>query len=223
MFDLRVKTPARIIVVGPSQSGKTYRVFEFLKYKDFLFDKPECADPERVYCFYKIWTDVFEQNKDLVKNWVNKFPSSSDLEEIGLLFKDKGGCTIIIDDFEEKLNSGIADFFKNLSHHLKITTFLILQNLFPRQKVARDISLQASHVIIFFNRRDKQQFSTFARQYSPKNYKHLLEAYRLLEDQHLYLWFDCSPESNPLTCVRSHVSPDQWPIRAYHEKSKFEH
>ena len=124
MFDLRVKTPARIIVVGPSQSGKTYRVFEFLKYKDFLFDKPECADPERVYCFYKIWTDVFEQNKDLVKNWVNKFPSSSDLEEIGLLFKDKGGCTIIIDDFEEKLNSGIADFFKNLSHHLKITKFI---------------------------------------------------------------------------------------------------
>ena len=59
MFDLRVKTPSRILVVGPSQSGKTHRVFQFLKYRDSIFDKPECADPEHVYCFYKIWTDVF--------------------------------------------------------------------------------------------------------------------------------------------------------------------
>ena len=222
MFDLRVRTPSRILVVGPSQSGKTYRVFQFLKYRDSIFDKPECANPDRVYCFYKIWTDVFEENKDLVGHWINKFPSASDLQDIGMLFKNTGGCCILIDDWEEKLNSGIADFFKNLSHHLKITTFLILQNLFPSKKIARDISLQASHVVIFFNRRDKQQFSNFARQYSPKNYKYLLDAYKLLEQQHSYLWFDCSPGSHPLTSVRSHISLTEWPIRVYHEKNKYE-
>ena len=180
MFDLTIKTPARIIIVGPSQSGKTHRVFQFLRYREFLFDKPECAEPSRVYCFYKIWTDVFEDNKDLVHNWIQKFPSHSDLEQIGTLFKDIGGCTVIIDDWEGKLDLGIADFFKNLSHHLNITTFLILQSLFPSRRESKNISLQASHIAIFQNNRDRRQFDTFARQLHPRNNKHISRAYYLL-------------------------------------------
>ena len=43
-FDIKVKTPARFFLAGPSMSGKTHRLFRFLEWADVIFDKPAIAN-----------------------------------------------------------------------------------------------------------------------------------------------------------------------------------
>ncbi|GFQ75149.1 uncharacterized protein TNCT_27921 [Trichonephila clavata] len=76
------------------------------------------------------------------------------------------------------LNGKIAELFTVTSHHSRISVILILQNLFPRTKVMRDISLNAQYIILFKNNRNVGQIQCFARQLYGNKASAFMDAYK---------------------------------------------
>lgn len=218
MFDFKIVTPCRITFAGPSQSGKTYRVFKILEYAEFMLDKPEHA--QNVIFFYNKWSKLYENNDHLVSEWIDKCPTTEMIEEKAAPFKDQGGCIVVIDDFGSELTNDIVKFFTVTSHHMNVSGFLITQNLFPDEKYARSCALNTSHTLIFNNKRDRNQVATFGRQTG--NSAVLKQAYEKATKNipFSYLWVNHAIETDHKFTLGSRICIDEWPPVYYLENEE---
>jgi hypothetical protein len=71
----------------------------------------------------------------------------------------------------------VCDLFTKGSHHRSISVILITQNLFHQGRYCRDISLNATYLVLLKNVRDKHQFAYLARQVFPEYSDSLYKAY----------------------------------------------
>ena len=166
LFDVRFRCPSTAILSGPSNSGKTTLVYEILKHARHIFHDPRCI--QNVIFFYKQWQNIYDiMQQELKIDFINSVPTIDVLKEKTQEASGDGGSIVIIDDFMQELTKDVSVLFSTLSHHLNIVVFLMTQNLFSKNPVFRDISLNATYNIIFKNPRDASQISYFARQYAP--------------------------------------------------------
>ncbi len=79
----------------------------------------------------------------------------------------------------QKHDKRISRLSTQTSHHKNVLIFLLVQNLFPRGKESRDISLNvnAHYVSLFHSPIDKQQIKLFARRIFPENMDHFMAMY----------------------------------------------
>ena len=70
------------------------------------------------------------------------------------------------------------DLFTKGSHHKNISVMFITQNIFHKSTHSRDISLNASYIVLFKNPRDRAQIQHLVRQIYPEDSKFLQEAYQ---------------------------------------------
>jgi hypothetical protein len=104
----------------------------------------------------------------------------------------------VMDDLMEECssNKSVAEAFTRKRHHHNLSVVLVLQNLFSRGSVMRDIHLNAQYVVLFQNPRDKSQFSHFARQVDPENAKDLIKTYRIVtREPFSHLFIDLKPHT----------------------------
>ena len=96
-FDIRLKTPFRAIISGPSECGKTTFVFNILRDRDNIIDVPT----ENVIYFYNHWQPGFTimQQENQVTEWINAMPTVTTLKEKTEAFINNAGSIVIIDDF----------------------------------------------------------------------------------------------------------------------------
>ncbi|GFV02182.1 uncharacterized protein TNCV_3516371 [Trichonephila clavipes] len=156
---LRLKFPSSMIINGPSQSGKTHLARRIIS--EQVYELPI----KKVLWCYKIFQPWFYTEKSI------KFVS-------GLPRADEKFDLLILDDLMNNLTSEISQMFTVESHHKNFSVILITQNLFPRVKVARDISLNAHYIILFRNNRDQSQIACFGRQVFPDRSKFFMDAYK---------------------------------------------
>ncbi|GFY23504.1 uncharacterized protein TNCV_3941961 [Trichonephila clavipes] len=103
---------------------------------------------------------------------------------------------IVLDDMMNDVTSEISQMFTMGSHHKKYSIILITQNLFPRVKSMRDISLNAHYIILFRNNRDVSQAACFGRQAFPGHGKFFMDSYKKgTEEPFSYLLVDVHPRS----------------------------
>ncbi|GFR16922.1 uncharacterized protein TNCT_519881 [Trichonephila clavata] len=103
----------------------------------------------------------------------------------------------------------ISQMFTAGSHHKKYSIILITQNLFPRVKSMRDISLNTHYIILFRNNRDMSQASCFARQAFPEQKKYFIEAHKkATEEPFNYLLVDVHPRTPEEQRLRMSLFPD---------------
>ncbi|GFV94484.1 integrase catalytic domain-containing protein [Trichonephila clavipes] len=103
---------------------------------------------------------------------------------------------IVLDDMMNDVTSEISQMFTMGSHHKKYSIILITQNLFPRVKSMRDISLNAHYIILFRNNRDVSQAACFGRQAFPGRGKFFMDSYKkATEEPFSYLLVDVHPRS----------------------------
>ena len=141
------------------------------------------------------------------------------MEELCLPFKDRGGSIIVIDDFQQQLNKYVVHIFTVLCHHYKIVVLLLVQNLFPKAALFRDISLNANYCVIFKNPRDGSQILPFARQFMPGESRFVLEAFTdATKEAHSYALFDSSQSCSQNLRIRSNILPHQLPMKIYMKK-----
>lgn len=213
-FDLRLKTPFTCLLAGPSQSGKTSWVFNVLRDRQELMTEPT----DNIIFFYNQWQRSFTifQAENIVTQWVNQLPTTSMLMELTEAYKDTTGSIVVIDDFMQKVDQDIVDLFTVLCHSYHISVFLMSQNVFPQNKLFRDISLNSTYIVLFKNPRDSSQIRHFANQFSPNDIRWLVEAFReCTKKPYSYLMFDHHQRSDDDVRVLSNFLRPEWPMRVW--------
>lgn len=187
---LHFKAPSTTLVVGVSQSGKTCLVRKMIR--ENIYEKT-IKKVKWIYLYAAPWF-LEEPNIEFVQGMPETF-DDCDL--------------IVIDDMMHHLNDRVADLFTATSHHRNLSVILILQNLFPKAKVARDISLNAHYIIVFKNARDMNQVNCLARQLYPNNSRFLMDAYiKATAKPYNYLLIDCHPSTPEEYRLRESVFSD---------------
>lgn len=220
MFDARFKSPSSWLIAGPSSSGKTTFVFHLLEHFSKLFESPERV--QNVLYFYKTWQQAFSQpkNSSLVSEFIEGLPTVEMVVDKTISFQKQGGSIIIIDDFMQETSPAISLIFTALSHHRNLVVFFLSQNIFFRSSIYRDISLNATYIIVFKNPRDSQQIGTLARQISPGNSKFIVDSYKEATNKPFsYLLFDNHQTTPNLLRIRSNILPSEWPVKVWIQKN----
>ena len=215
MCDLRLETPSTFLISGPSQSGKTVFVSRMINDGPYLFKDPRCF--QNVLFYYNHWQPLYSELKDKKDvRFFDSLPSLHEVKDLTEPYSQKGGSVVVIDDYMQRVNQDISTMFTVLSHHANITFFLITQNLFPKNKFYRDISLNSTYIVIFKNPRDLSQISVFARQFGSRKYKEILNAYReATEKPFSYIFFDNHQKTEDRFRIKSDIFGDIHPLKIW--------
>ena len=195
--------PFTCLLAGPTGAGKTVLLNNILLNKNILVE-PKIT--RIVYC-YNSW----QPNYDIILNSSElKIEFFHGLFDIDSFDKNQNNLLILDDLMDECENSKvIKKLFTVDSHHNNISVFLITQNIFPKGKCARDISLNSHYIIIFKNPRDMNQVGVLGRQMFPFNCKFFLEAYQDATENkaHGYLFIDLKQTTDQKNRIQTGIIP----------------
>ena len=138
---------ATFLISGPSNCDKTFFVSNFIKSLNYLMSPL----PEQIVWCYSIWQKAYDQ---IEADFIQSIPNFD--------YFDGKPTLLVIDNLMGQNIEIMTKFFTRGSHHLNLTIFYLVQNLFFRG--IRTISLNSQIVILFKNPRDSKQLSFFARQ-----------------------------------------------------------
>lgn len=198
------KHPFSSLIAGPTQSGKTFFVFEILRNADTLISPP----PDTLTYCYSVWQDKFDHETQ--KN--TKIEFHQGLPSLEKFDPNKNNLIVLDDLMSECENSeDIRKLFTIDSHHRNISVFFLVQNIFSKGKFMRTISLNCHYLVIFKNPRDKSQINVLARQMFPNKSNFFLEAFddAVEKKSHSYLFVDLSQETEEQNRIQTGILPSQ--------------
>lgn len=193
---LKFVHPSTFICAGPTQSGKSTWVSELITSRNF---EPSI---EKVVWSYSEYQPLYEKlsrelNIEFCKGLIDVESLDSSTRKL-----------YIIDDLMDESASSvsISNIFTKLSHHRNMSVVLIMQNLFPRGKSSRTLSLNANYMILFKNPRDASQINHLASQMYPGRSDILKSAFSHATSlPNGYLFIDLRQETSDLLRLRTHV------------------
>ena len=154
VMDPRWKHPFTCIVAGPTGCGKTTFVARLLRNASVMIDPP----PEQVTWYYGQWQSAYE-NLDIPKLRLEEgLPKSFDTGKRNV---------VVLDDLMAETDGRVTQLFTKKSHHSNTSIIYLVQNLFPKHKESRTISLNAQYMVVFKNPRDASQVTHLAKQMNP--------------------------------------------------------
>lgn len=162
----KFKHPATIMITGPTGSGKTTTLLNLIN--KGMFDPL----PKHIVVFHGEEQDIY---KDFPPG--TKFIRGWSTDEIDKLPTD---TLVIIDDLmsEVKDCKYMSKLFTKISHHRTISVVWLTQNLFPRGKECRDISLNSQYLLLFPNPRDQAQIRYLSAQMFPGQTRQFVETFK---------------------------------------------
>lgn len=190
---INLETPFRIIISGNSGSGKSSLIKDIVLNMDRLSN----ASFQKIFYCCKYISSI---PKDLLEKviFVDGLPTAEMVrndENIEILF-------IIDDMMNDVFKSDIVCDLVLTGRNRKLSTIITTQNLFATAN--RDVMLQATHLIVFRNLRDKSSFNNLSRQVNPTASREFTDMYtnnvRNLFD---YLVLDFSPKCQDIFRYRS--------------------
>ena len=192
--DIKFEHPSNWLIGAPSQSGKSYLVYQIIKNNKHLF-KPEVD--KFIYC-YSEWQPLYENMLVEIENitFVKGLPDLENLEN----------SVIILDDLMSQVvdDKNILNLFTVGSHHRKNSVIFLTQNIYEKGKYARTISLNTHYFILFKNRRDQEQIMHLGRQIYPGETKFFKEVFDLAtSEKYGYLIVDLKQRSNNMLRLRT--------------------
>lgn len=171
--------PSTTLLSGPSNSGKTSLLSKILDNHENLFigsKIPTILFYNHPQAIYNRWI-----SSGLIAHMHKGIPPLEDFKSLCTYYTLGNGVSVIFDDLGSYITKNLAFFeeiFVVLSHHMKISVFLVLHNLY--EKGLRKISLNSNRIILTNNSRDTSQISFFGRQcfpgtknFLPAVYKHI--------------------------------------------------
>ena len=205
-FDLTLKHPGRFIIYGPSGSGKSTFVEKMLIYMKeifgFYFDRI-------IYCSGQAFPD-FDNIHGIP---INKL-RTCDKTTINTIDPTKNNLLVMDDNMHAVANDIlISDLFTKISHHKNITVILLLQNLFPKSKYIRDISSNATYIVLMSNPRENMPIKTLSSQIDGANSSFILNCFNeaTKNKPFSYLLLDFDQHTSDDVRVRTNIFPDEEP------------
>lgn len=218
-YDMRFRNPCSFLLCGSSQSGKTTLVLDILSHIDQYFLDPRCKS-NVIYFYRENQPKLLDfRSKDIVTEWIRAIPTAELVREKTLPFKDIGGSIVIIDDYGAVLSKEMVEIFTVLTAHTNTCPILLVQNLFMKNPVYREISLNATYIIIHRNPRDQSQIQHFAKQFQPLNSKWVVAAFHeATKLPHSYVLFDFHQSTEEHLRMRSNIRIQDELMNVYMEK-----
>ena len=163
--------------------------------------------PQRIILCYKAWQPTYDD----FKNNIPYIEFNEGIIDMDLLNQSVNNLVIFDDLMSECIKSeSVLYLFTVGSHHKNTGVFFITQNIFSKGKDARDISLNANYLIIFFNPRDQMQFNILARQMYPNNSRFLIESFSdATSKPHGYLFLDLKQSTLVKNRIQTGILPNQ--------------
>ena len=117
--------------------------------------------PVRVTWYYGEWQSAYE-NLDIPNLHLEEgLPSSFDASKRNI---------VVLDDLTAETDERVTNLFTKKSHHCNASVIYLVQNLFPKNKESRAISLNSQYIVVFKN-------PTLAKQMYPGRVKFVQEAF----------------------------------------------
>ena len=192
---LSLKHPFTATVAGPTGCGKTQFTFRLIEHASQMIEPP----PHDVWYCYGEYQPLFARYPDVIFN--EGLPDITN-------FDGKEPALLVIDDLMQETNDAVANIFTKISHHRNVSVLYLTQNLFPKNKHARTISLNSHYLVLFKNPRDAGQFAVLARQMYPSGSKFAVEAFKdATEKPYGYLFVDLKPDTDEQYRLRTNIFP----------------
>ena len=154
---ISTKNRVFISLVGPSETGKSQLIYNWLKIGTFQpkFDKN--------YFFYQQSQPLYDVMQKEIENL--EFVRGVNFEFIDSL-KNNGTKYLLSfrDSCEEICNSKAFVDIATAGRHRGLITIYIKHNLFHQSKLGRDVELQNTHIVLFKSPRDVMQITTLSTQ-----------------------------------------------------------
>lgn len=153
---LKLRNPFTCIVAGSTGSGKTILVRRILKnFNEILYfgDNVIKNNLKVIWCygqFQELHKQSIAKNVEVI--YFDYLISSQEIKELK-------PDIIVIDDLmsEVSKNTELSNLFTRGSHHLGISIFFIVQNIFYQGKEMRNISLNSQYIILMKSLRSASQ------------------------------------------------------------------
>lgn len=195
---------SNMVICGMSNSGKTCLVKDIIEHSGVLFEHK----PDKILFIFKHWQSIYESIESQNSNvkFSNQIP-----EEDELMSHINGSkhSMIICDDMMAELcsNSFILSLFTRLSHHLNISTILLLQSHTIPNKFSSILNKNCHYTILMRSPRDAYAIRTIGLQLN--DYKKLMSAYKDATSclPFTYLLIDCHPKSDVKMRYKSKILP----------------
>lgn len=214
--DMRIQSPCSILLAGMSKSGKTTLAMKMIENRKTVFTNGEKQGA--VYVFYREYQSLFDDYSHVVTEFIQGKCSMDWLKKMSSPTGDEI-ITVLIDDLamDKSAVEEASSMFAVGGHHLHANVLFLTQNLFSKNPFARDLSLNASNVIIFRNPRDKSQIFHFAKQIHPSAPRVIRQMFeQATKDPYSYLSFDTTQARDEKYRIVSHLfSEDGNPPRVY--------
>lgn len=210
VYDGRLKHPFSLICSGPSQSGKSTFICDFVK------NHRNCVDTtfDNIYWFYGVETQMVKNDQEFCLlgttiQFVEGLPE--DLEQY--IDEERTNMLIFDDLMDQAVNSQvIVDLFTKNIHHKNISCILSLQNYFHNGQNNRGlrstIERNTNYLVLFPNKLDNSSISTIAHRIMPKNSKLFINVFETACKNGRYLFIDGKQSSHPSLKFRTDIAKD---------------
>ena len=205
--DFAFQHPYSMMVVGPSQCGKTHFVHQLLTHKCITYPHKK---PILVCWYYNQWQPRYEAIQRDLKNkirFVQGLPElADDLSDI----KPSKHTIIVLDDLmAQATDSPVVSKLFTQGRHRNASVLLLLQNMFPKGKYNTDISRNATYKVLFRSPGDRKQIDIMAEQTFAKDRPRFMQAYKQETDRpYGYLVVDNHPRTTSERQVVANVFGD---------------
>ena len=195
-MDPRWKHPFTCIVAGPTGCGKTTFVARLLRNAPSMINPA----PEHVTWYYGEWQSAYE-NLDI--------PNVRLEQGLPTVFDTGKRNVVVLDDLMAETDGRVTDLFTKKSHHSNTSVIYLVQNLFPKHKESRTISLNAQYMVVFKNPRDASQVTHLAKQMYPGCVKFVQDAFKdATSVPYVYLLVDLKQDTPEDMRLRIIILPD---------------
>ena len=192
--DFAFQHPYSMMVVGPSQCGKTHFVHQLLTHKCMAYPDKK---PLQVVWFYNQWQPRYEEIQRALKKKIRFMQGLPELEEDLSSIPTSKHTIIVLDDLmAQATDSPVVSKLFTQGRHRNASVILLLQNMFPKGKYNTDISRNATYKVLFRSPGDRKQIDIMAEQTFAKDRPRFMQAYKQETDQpYGYLVVDNHPRT----------------------------
>jgi len=201
IFDACIQTPSNLIIVGQSQSGKTFFVDNLLGNGHRLFNPV----PEKVIWFYHTKSDIVSKLDTFENvNVIQGIPENGFDEfiepEINQIF--------VLDDLLLECfdNQHVTNLFCRTGSKSNVTNILLVQDLYCYGRQRQTILRQAHYLVLFKSPLDKTFITAVGRRIQGRNIKPFLDIYEsATATPYGYLFISGHPKENNLARFRTDI------------------
>ena len=211
-IDIRLIPSFKVMIVGPSRSGKTTLVQDLLLNLNNFSSEP----PKKIIFIYAIWQPVYDKMKadGLVDVFVQ---DNSELESQLTNYMTGEEVLFIFDDMINSKNINyISDLFMIQGRHKNVSLVFISQQGFRNDDAFRSISNNTNYMILMKNDRNILEIQNLAKQITPGPQPLMMQIYRkATADAYSYLFINFTNECRRETKYLSHLFDEDDVVPTY--------